>query len=140
MAFDITLLANRLATASDCVLQQPLLAQLKIAYFGTSTSAAAALIAAALKSRNIYAAVSRGGRPDLAGEYLPKVTAPTLLIVNGYDDVEIDLNKDAQKKLHIASKLEIIPGAIHLFEEPGTLEQVAKLATNWFHMYLHPKT
>lgn len=134
--FDIALLAERLAAATDWVLQQPLLQNLKIAYFGASTGAAAALIAAALKSENIYAVVSRGGRPDLAGEYLPKVTAPTLLIVGGYDDVVIELNQEAQAKLHTESKITIVPGATHLFEEPNTLEQVANHAINWFKKYL----
>lgn len=133
--FDISLLAERLATATDWVLHQPSYKKLKIAYFGASTGAAAALIAAALKNTNIYAVVSRGGRPDLAGEYLSKVSAPTLLIVGGNDDVVIDLNKEAQEKLQTESKLEIVPGATHLFEEPGTLEQVAKLAINWFKKY-----
>lgn len=134
--FNISLLAERLAAATDWILQQPFYEKLKIAYFGASTGAAAALIAAALKNPNIYAVVSRGGRPDLAGEYLLKVTAPTLLIVGGNDDGVIDLNKYAQNKLQTESKLEIIPGATHLFEEPGTLEQVAKLAINWFEDHL----
>lgn len=134
--FDIELLAQRLAAATDWILQQPNFKNIKIAYFGASTGAAAALIAAALKKSVIYAVVSRGGRPDLAGIYLSEVTAPTLLIVGGYDDVVIDLNKAAQTQLKVESHLEIIPAATHLFEEPGKLEKVAMLAIDWFKKYL----
>lgn len=134
--FDIELLAQRLAAATDWILQQPSFKNIKIAYFGASTGAAAALIACALKTPHIYAVVSRGGRPDLADRYLTKVTAPTLLIVGGYDDVVIELNKKAQAQLIAESQLEIVPAATHLFEEPGKLEIVAKLAINWFKKYL----
>ncbi len=134
--FDIDLLAQRLAAATDWILQHVYFKNIKIAYFGASTGAAAALIAAALKSDHIYAVVSRGGRADLAGSYLSDVRAATLLIVGGYDDVVIELNQKALQQLKCESQLEIIPAATHLFEEPGKLEQVAILAVNWFKKYL----
>jgi len=109
---------------------------LSAGYFGASTGAAAALIAAAQLPQSTRAVVSRGGRPDLAGASLPKVKAPTLLIVGGHDDVVIELNEKALKDLRCEKKLEIVPGATHLFEEPGTLEQAATLAKNWFQRHL----
>jgi pimeloyl-ACP methyl ester carboxylesterase len=105
---------------------------LRIGYFGSSTGGAAALVAAAELPHNIAAIVSRGGRPDLAGDALPKVQAPTLLIVGGNDDIVIELNEMARDQMRCEVKLEIIPRATHLFEEPGALEQVAKLASDWF--------
>jgi len=110
---------------------------LKIGYFGASTGAAAALQAAAEAGAAIHAVVSRGGRPDLAGEhFLSRVSAPTLLIVGGHDDVVIQLNKQAYAQLHCTKELVIVPGATHLFEEAGTLEQVARYAADWFNRYL----
>ena len=105
---------------------------LRLGYFGSSTGAAAALVAAAELPHDVGAVVSRGGRPDLAGEALPRVQAPSLLIVGGNDDVVIGLNEQARARMRCKVKLEIVPGATHLFEEPGTLERVARLATDWF--------
>ncbi|HLN44691.1 MAG TPA: alpha/beta hydrolase [Candidatus Sulfotelmatobacter sp.] len=134
--FNIDLLAERLVFATDYLKKNQQTQNLKIGYFGASTGAAAALIAAAKHPDWIEAVVSRGGRPDLAGEYLPKVKTPTLLIVGG-DDVEVlELNKEAFSKLSTEKKLTVVPGATHLFEEPGKLEEVAKLAISWFSKYL----
>jgi pimeloyl-ACP methyl ester carboxylesterase len=108
-------------------------------YFGSSTGGAAALVAAAELAQEVGAVVSRGGRPDLAGAALPKVQAPTLLVVGGEDDIVIELNEQARDHMRCKVKLEIIPGATHLFEEPGALEQVAKLASNWFVDHLGDK-
>jgi pimeloyl-ACP methyl ester carboxylesterase len=105
---------------------------LRIGYFGSSTGGAAALVAAVDVPQDVGAVVSRGGRPDLAGEALPRVQAPPLLIVGGNDDIVIELNEQARNRMHCEVKLEIIPGATHLFEEPGTLEKVAQLASDWF--------
>ena len=105
---------------------------LNIGYFGSSTGGGAALVAAAEIPRDICAVVSRGGRPDLAGDALPKVQAPTLLIVGGNDDIVIELNEMVRDRMRCEVKLELVPGATHLFEEPGTLEQEAKLASDWF--------
>ena len=105
---------------------------MRIGYFGSSTGGAAALVAAAELLRDVGAVVSRGGRPDLAGDALPRVPAPTLLIVGGNDDIVIELNEMARDQMRCEAKLKIIPGATHLFEEPGALEQVAKLASDWF--------
>ena len=105
-------------------------------YFGASTGAAAALIAAAKLPNDIAAVVSRGGRPDLAADYLPQVIAPTLLLVGGWDTEVIELNKQAMEQMTAEKKLVIVPGATHLFEEPGTLEEVAKFSTDWFLRYL----
>jgi len=105
---------------------------LRVGYFCSSTGGAAALVAAADLPQDVDAVVSRGGRPDLAGDALPKVQAPTLLIVGGTDDVVIELNEMARDQMRCEVKLEIVPGATHLFEEPGALEKVAKLATDWF--------
>lgn len=134
--FDIELLTRRLLAATDWVASQPEYREFGIGYFGASTGAAAALKAAAERGRAIRAVVSRGGRPDLAGEDLPRVEAPTLLIVGGLDDVVIALNRTAFENLHTTKELEIIPGATHLFEEPGTLEEVARLSARWFDKHL----
>jgi dienelactone hydrolase len=138
LRFDIGLLADRLAGATDWLIKQPESRDLRIGYFGASTGAAAALVAAALRPQSIGAVVSRGGRPDLAGDALPRVQAPTLLIVGGEDFVVIDLNREAYARLLCKRRLEIVPGATHLFEEPGTLETVARLAGDWFLKHLAP--
>ena len=130
--FDIALLASRLSAATDWSLAQAETRHLPIGYFGASTGAAAALVAAAAPRAPVQAVVSRGGRPDLAGEALPLVQAPTLLIVGGNDDVVIQLNEQARARMHCEVKLEIVPGATHLFEEPGALEHVAQLTADWF--------
>jgi putative phosphoribosyl transferase len=137
--FNIGLLAERLVHASEWARQQNETRDLRIGYFGSSTGAAAALVAAAELSQDVGAIVSRGGRPDLAGDALPKAQAPTLLIVGGNDDVVIELNEMARDQMRCEVKLEIIPGATHLFEEPGALEQVAKLASDWSSLHLGPK-
>jgi putative phosphoribosyl transferase len=134
--FNINLLAERLVHATKWAKQQPQTRDLRIGYFGSSTGGAAALVAAVDVPQDVGAVVSRGGRPDLAGEALPKVQAPTLLIVGGNDDIVIELNEQARDRMHCEVKLEIIPGATHLFEEPGTLEKVAKLASDWFSLHL----
>jgi pimeloyl-ACP methyl ester carboxylesterase len=136
LRFDMKLLANRLVQATEWLADHSDIGHLPLGYFGASTGAAAALIAAARLPDSIRAVVSRGGRPDLAGPALPKVKAPTLLIVGGDDYVVIDLNKKALNELQCEKRLEIVPGATHLFEEPGTLEQVAGLASNWFEKHL----
>lgn len=130
--FDIPLLAERLIAASEWAQKFDPLRSLPIAYFGASTGAAAALVAAAQRSGDIAAIVSRGGRPDLAGAALASVRAPTLLIVGGADTEVLALNRSALKRLQCEAKLEIVPGATHLFEEPGTLERVVTLARDWF--------
>src|SRR6266516_237938 len=130
--FNIGLLAERLLHATRWVKQQKQTRDLRVGYFGSSTGGGAALVAAAELPQDIGAVVSRGGRPDLAGEALPKVQAPTLLIVGGNDDVVIELNEQARDRMRCERKLEIVPGATQLFEEPGALEQVAKLASDWF--------
>lgn len=135
LRFDIELLANRLLGITKWLLQDKRGQGLHIGYFGSSTGAAAALIAAAKLEKNISAVVSRGGRPDLASRYLPQVQAPTLLIVGGADTGVIELNQEAYDLLTHIKKLEIVPGATHLFEEPGTLEIVADLAAKWFLHY-----
>lgn len=135
--FDIDLLTRRLAGATNWLCQQPQASQLAIGYFGASTGAAAALRAAAELPDKVSAVVSRGGRPDLAMTELPRVQAPTLLIVGGFDTQVIELNRQAQAQLNVENSLDIVPGATHLFEEPGTLEQVADLAINWFVGHLH---
>ena len=134
--FDIDLLAERLAQASDWMAGQPELATLPQGYFGASTGAAAALKAAASRPDAIRAVVSRGGRPDLAGDALPRVEAPTLLIVGGADTQVIELNQWAQGRLRATCEMAIVPGATHLFEEPGTLAQAAELAADWFARWL----
>ena len=134
--FDIDLLTDRLIGATDWLSQSPVTRSLRIGYFGASTGAAAALRAAAQRPEAVQAVVSRGGRPDLATDALPQVKAPTLLIVGGDDLVVIDLNQQALRQLNAEKKLEIVPGASHLFEEPGTLEEAAQLACNWFQRHL----
>jgi putative phosphoribosyl transferase len=135
--FDIERLGPRVSAAADWARTRPDIGMLPIGCFGASTGAAAALIAAAERPATIAAVVSRGGRPDLAGEALARVEAPTLLIVGGYDEPVIDLNREAMRQMHAHVQLEIVPGATHLFEEPGTLDQVADLAVTWFERYLH---
>lgn len=134
--FNIELLAERLLLAKSWASKEKELSKKKIGYFGASTGAGAALAAAAKVPENVFAVVSRGGRPDLAGHYLSDVLAPTLLLVGGRDDIVIDLNLSALEKLNCVKEIKIIPGATHLFEEPGTLEQVALLATEWFQKQL----
>jgi putative phosphoribosyl transferase len=135
--FDIPLLTRRLLAATRWLQSEPATLPLAIGYFGASTGAAAALQAAAEEGRKIAAVVSRGGRPDLAGEAaLSGVTSPTLLIVGGFDDVVIGLNREAYRFLRCEKELIIVPGATHLFEEAGTLEQVAKYAAAWFGKFM----
>jgi dienelactone hydrolase len=136
LRFDIPLLADRLISAVQWLTGHADTAALPIGCFGASTGAAAALIAAAREPEQVRAVVSRGGRPDLAGEDLRDVRAPTLLIVGGRDEVVIDLNRQAKSLLDCDTRLEIVPGATHLFEEPGALEVVADLARDWFLTYL----
>jgi putative phosphoribosyl transferase len=135
LRFDIPLLAGRLVAATEWLARQPQTTALRVGYFGASTGAGAALLAAG-ERRDIAAVVSRGGRPDLAGPALAHVGAPTLLIVGGNDLPIIDLNRHALARIHAERALEIIPGATHLFEEPGALEEVTRLARNWFLRYL----
>jgi putative phosphoribosyl transferase len=132
LRFDIPLLAERLVSITEWLAQQPETAGLKVGHFGASTGAGAALVAAAQLPRVVHAVVSRGGRPDLAGQALARVEAPTLLIVGGADPVVLDLNRKAMAQMHCQKELKIIPGASHLFEEPGALKQVAALARDWF--------
>ena len=132
LRFNIRFLAERLVHATRWAKQQPQTRDLRIGYFGSSTGGAAALVAAVDVPQDVGAVVSRGGRPDLAGEALPAVQAPTLLIVGGDDDIVIELNEQARDRMRCEVKLEIIPGATHLFEESGALEKVAKLASDWF--------
>lgn len=139
LRFDIDLLARRLMQAMEWSAEDNVLRGLAPAYFGASTGAAAALIAAAELSDRIQAVVSRGGRPDLAGPVLRHVKAPTLLIVGSVDVPVIRLNEKALVQLQCEKKLETVPGATHLFEEPGTLEQVAGLARDWFDRYISLK-
>ncbi len=134
--FDIDLLADRLLLAKDWLVAEPRTKNLGIGYFGASTGAGAALQAAVRDPSNIKAVVSRGGRPDLAEPYLPSVTAPTLLIVGGRDEPVIEMNRVAYGVLTCEKNLIIVPGATHLFEEPGTLEQVAEHAGKWFVQHL----
>jgi pimeloyl-ACP methyl ester carboxylesterase len=132
LRFDIGLLADRLARCADWLAANPATAKLPLGLFGASTGAAAALICAARQPDRVTAVVSRGGRPDLAGDWLSAVHAPTLLIVGGRDDVVLDLNRRAQKEMAPDTTLVVVPGATHLFEEPGALEEVARLASDWF--------
>src|SRR6266576_6418897 len=135
LRFNIHLLAERLVHATKWAKEQEQTRDLHMGYFGSSTGGAAALVAAIEVPQEVRAVVSRGGRPDLAGEALPKVQAPTLLIVGGNDDVVIELNEQARDRMRCEVKLEIIPGATHLFEEPGALERVAQLASDWFSLH-----
>lgn len=136
--FDIELLAERLQSAADWLSQEPATRDLRLGYFGASTGAGAALVAAARAPEAVGAVVSRGGRPDLAAAYLPDVHAPTLLIVGGNDDVVMDLNAQALRRLRCFKDMRVVPGATHLFEEPGTLEMVSRLAKEWFVRHLTP--
>jgi putative phosphoribosyl transferase len=132
LRFDIDLLSDRLIKATDWLSSRPDTEELRIGFYGASTGAAAALVAAAKRPERIHAVVSRGGRPDLAGDHLPKVKAPTLLIVGGRDTLVVDLNREALDRLSGKKRMEIIPWATHLFEEPGALEDVSRLSQNWF--------
>jgi pimeloyl-ACP methyl ester carboxylesterase len=136
LRFNIGLLARRLVGATDWLVEYPDARHLRIGYFGASTGAAAALVAAAERPNLVGAVVSRGGRPDLAGSALAHVQAPTLLIVGGNDFSVIPLNQEALAQLRCEKQLVIVPGATHLFEETGALDQVALLARDWFRRYL----
>jgi dienelactone hydrolase len=136
LRFDIGLLAIRLSFATDWASQEPATRNLRIGYFGASTGGGAAMLAAAERPEAVSAIVSRGGRPDLAGAALPAVRAPTLLIVGDADQAVIGMNREAMGRIRCEVKLELVPGATHLFEEPGALEQVANLASDWFRRYL----
>jgi dienelactone hydrolase len=136
LRFNIGFLAKRLVGATDWLYHRTETSQLKLGYFGASTGAAAALVAAVERPRLVAAIVSRGGRPDLAGSALSRVTSPTLLIVGGHDPAVEALNQAALAELRVEKELQIVPGATHLFEEPGALEQVAFLASGWFTRYL----
>jgi len=139
LRFDIPLLARRLAATTRWLSSRAGCEHLGVGYFGASTGGAAALVAAAEMGSAIQAVVSRGGRPDLAGVALPLVVAPTLLIVGGRDDVVLELNEAACEQLRCEKRLVVVPGATHLFGEPGALEQVAQLAADWFRQKLHTK-
>ena len=138
--FDIELLAARLAQVTAWLRDQPRCRGLPVGFFGASTGAAAALVAAAQPDADVAAVVSRGGRPDLAGDHLAHVRAPTLLIVGGRDDVVLGLNEAARARLRCENRLVVVPGATHLFEEPGTLAAAARPARDWFlaHLSSHP--
>jgi dienelactone hydrolase len=136
LRFDIGLLTGRLIAATRWLAGQEETRNLRAGYFGSSTGAAAAIRAAARLGEEIGAVVSRGGRPDLAGDALPLVKAPTLLIVGGHDETVIELNQDAYARLRCEKELRVIPGATHLFEEPGALERVADLAADWLKRHL----
>lgn len=138
LRFDIGLLADRLVAATDWLATRPETSALPFGYFGASTGGGAALVAAARRPEAVSAVVSRGGRPDLAGDALPAVRAPTLLIVGGDDVPVIAMNQAALAQLQTKQAIAIVPGATHLFEEPGTLEQVARLAGDWFARHLSP--
>jgi putative phosphoribosyl transferase len=139
LRFDIGLLAERLVGATDWLTQYPDTRDLQVGYFGASTGAGAALVAAAERPHTVGAVVSRGGRPDLAGPALARVRAPTLLIVGGNDFPVIELNRAALAPLRCEKSLVIVPGATHLFEEPGALDEVARLAREWFERHLMPE-
>jgi putative phosphoribosyl transferase len=136
LRFDIPLLAERLVGAIDWLGSEPSTAALPVGLFGASTGGGAALMASVARPERVRAVVSRGGRPDLADTALPEVVAPTLLVVGGLDDVVIALNQVAREQMRAETELRIVPGATHLFEEPGTLEQVAALARDWFTQHL----
>ena len=131
--FDVQMLGDRVVASIDWLRQVD---ESPIGLFGASTGAAAALIAAAARSRDVFAVVSRGGRPDLAGDDLPSVRAPTLLIVGGRDTAVLEMNESARAHMEAETGLEVVPGATHLFEEPGALDVVARLARDWFERYL----
>jgi dienelactone hydrolase len=135
LRFDIGLLAHRLVAVTDWLHQEPATGRLPVGYFGASTGGGAALVAAAERPE-VFAVVSRGGRPDLAGPALPYVKAPTLLIVGGRDGPVIEMNREAAAQMRTDVRIEIVPGATHLFEEPGALERVAELAARWFEDHL----
>lgn len=137
LRFDLEMLAERLVGGTDWLAQNPDTQSLRVGYFGASTGAGAALVAAAERPNVVGAVVSRGGRPDLAREDLPRVVAPTLLIVGGEDHPVIGMNREAMAQLRVEKELKIVPGATHLFEEPGALEDVARLAAGWFSRYLN---
>ena len=139
LRFDVGLLAQRLAGATDWLRRNPQTRDLRVGYFGASTGAGAALVAAAERPEDVGAVVSRGGRPDLAGEALPLVRAPTLLVVGGEDEQVIRLNEEALARLRAEKRLEIVPGVGHLFEEPRALDEVARLAAGWFAHHLRPE-
>lgn len=136
LRFDISLLAERVVGATRWIGNHPDTHDMRVGYFGASTGAAAALVAAAVERTMVEAVVSRGGRPDLAGDALPRVEAPTLLIVGGADVAVIGMNRSAMEQMRAPCELEIVPGATHLFEEPGALEVVARLARDWFQQHL----
>ena len=136
LRFDIGLLARRLLAATEWAAGEAATRDLRVGYFGSSTGGGAALVAAAETGARVGAVVSRGGRPDLAGEALERVSSPTLLVVGGLDDVVIRLNEEAFARLRCEKELKIVPGATHLFEEPGALEEVARLAASWFVRHL----
>jgi putative phosphoribosyl transferase len=136
LRFDIKLLADRLLAATRWLGEEPSMRELEVGYFGASTGAGAALVAAAAAPERIGAVVSRGGRPDLAGDALPLVQAPTLLLVGGHDLQVLELNRAAMARIPAETRLEIVPGASHLFEEPGALDVVARLAGDWFLRHL----
>jgi len=134
--FDIPLLADRLLAATGWVERDPELVDLRVGYFGASTGAGAALIAAARAGERVSAVVSRGGRPDLAGDWLAGVQAPTLLVIGSRDTMVLELNRSALAQLHCPKQLVVVPGATHLFEEPGTLAEVCRVAGDWFRRHL----
>jgi putative phosphoribosyl transferase len=136
LRFDILMLSRRLIAAAGWAFAQPALRRLRLGYFGASTGAAAALVAAAALRDGVAAVVSRGGRPDLAGEHLQEVQAPTLLIVGGADEPTMRVNRQALLRIDAERRLAIVPGATHLFEEPGALVEVARLSRLWFERYL----
>lgn len=136
LRFDVELLAERVTGCADWLAQRPGTAGLQQGVFGSSTGAAAALIAAARQPDTVAAVVSRGGRPDLAMDYLDEVQAPTLLIVGGYDFSVIEMNKRALERIPAEKKLELVPGASHLFEEPDKLDEVARLSIDWFRRWM----
>ncbi len=136
LRFDIDMLAERLVGAKEWLRLQPESQDLKVGYFGASTGGGAALVAAAASSTQVGAVVSRGGRPDLAGPALARVTVPTLLIVGSLDHPVIEMNEEALAQLRCEKEMVLVPGATHLFEEPGTLEEVARLTRDWFQKHL----
>jgi putative phosphoribosyl transferase len=141
LRFDIGMLARRLVDATNWLKRESDLRHLRVGYFGSSTGGGAALVAAAELGDGVGAVVSRGGRPDLAGsDALQRVKSPTLLIVGGYDGPVIEMNEEAYAWLRCEKELKIVPGATHLFEEPGALEEVARLAARWFQEHLQPRT